>query len=154
MGQEATKQLHELDLQLESGSLKVQAVGVNALSFLEAKYSLHEFYEAISKGDDDTKEWLSSLTPERDAEISRGLDLVLNYCLTWGVAEDPPDEDLDVLAAMGIDVSNPKIARLYWLRIIRLDGNEAVMVQNSVRALTQGRFVEMVDNAKAESEGK
>jgi len=112
----------------------VQAVGVNALAFIDERYGLGEFYRATADGG--VAAYMASLDEERREEISQGLDVALNYCLTWGVANEPGEDDVRLLKEMGVDVSNEKITRLYWLRLLRLEDTEAGAVMWAVRRLT------------------
>jgi len=114
----------------------VRSVGANALAFIDERHGLGEFYRATAAADSDVTAYMASLSVERREEIAKGLDVALNYCLMWGVADGPDEGELAELRELGVDVENERIARLYWLRLLRLEDLEAGAVMFAVRRLT------------------
>jgi len=120
----------------------VQAVSSNALAFLDHKYKLSQYWGAVqaAQGTDGLSAWMDGLEPDRQAEIEEGLSAVYNYCLTWGVADEPAQEDRELLSVMlDREFDNPRLERLYWLRLVRLQDDDAGLVVHTVRFLTQQR---------------
>jgi hypothetical protein len=114
----------------------VKAVGANALAFLDAKYGLGDFYAVAHLEPAEIQVWMAGQAPERREEINEGLDAALNYCLMWGVEDNPDEGDMELLEAMGFGSDNERIARLHWLRLVRLEDAEAGAVLFAVRRLT------------------
>lgn len=133
---EARSAGRRLTLQLSRGPLTVRPVGANALAFLDSKHELGAFYQRAHHAPGVIQAWMQGLSEERQAQINDGLDAMLNYCLMWGVVDEPGEEDVELLEAMGFSSHNERVQKLYWLRLVRLEDSEAGAVMFAVRRLT------------------
>jgi len=64
---------------------------------------------------------------------------LFTYLAGWGVKDDPPEEELDTLAELGLPADKAHLARANWLRYLVLeDDDEASELIAAVMTLTMG----------------
>lgn len=69
-------------------------------------------------------EALLELKGKAQAKAIEATEKLYNYVAGWGVTDDPPDEALAELEAIGLDVSNERRARADWLRFLEIEDDE------------------------------
>ena len=77
-----------------------------------------------------------------------------NYVAGWGVTDDPPDEALAELEAIGLDVGNERRARADWLRFLEIvDDEEMGELIGAVMILSQRETEESKEESTESGEG-
>jgi len=80
---------------------------------------------------------LKELTGKRMSRALGATEVLFNYCAAWGVTDDPPEEAMDDLDALGLPAGSPKQARANWLRYLELsDDDEMAELIGLVMALS------------------
>jgi hypothetical protein len=80
-----------------------------------------------------------SLSGEEQAALVADFEPLFNYCLGWGVTDDPPPEAADELKMLGLNISNRREARIKWLRILELDQEDMGTAMGRVLALSMAK---------------
>ena len=92
---------------------------------------------------------ITRLTGRAQMQALRATEQLFSYCAGWGVKDDPPDDALGNLEALGCNVDHPRLARADWLRFFEIeDDDEAGDLIAAVMTLTQ----EMAMEPEAEPE--
>jgi hypothetical protein len=81
---------------------------------------------------DKSVEYLRSLTGEAAKRANKASAQLFNYCVGWGVKNDPTSEELEELVAFGFPTSTPRLARVNWLRFMLLDDDEAGLLNGAI----------------------
>ena len=82
---------------------------------------------------DEIKQTLSSAE-----QLKLGADSMrlYNYVTAYGVSNEPPVEAIQQLQLMGFEVDETPIARMHWLQMFVLSGNDANILLSKVIELT------------------
>ncbi|NIV36415.1 MAG: hypothetical protein GWN58_45345, partial [Anaerolineae bacterium] len=82
--------------------------------------------------------WIEKMGEKQQARLAEGEYQLFNYCAGWGVKDNPPEEAMDELAALGFaERGMPHLTRANWLRFLFLDGDdEAGTLVGAVMSLT------------------
>jgi len=86
------------------------------------KYALWQFVKQLGGVDfinDPTT--LSRLPDEARQTAMDTIDRMWTYCIGWGVIDDPPEDALAELEAMGLISPSPRLTRANWVRWLLLD---------------------------------
>jgi len=68
--------------------------------------------------------------------VNEAVVRLFNYCIGWVVTDDPPAEELRELEALGFATGSPRVARVNWLRYLKLSGEqEAAELVGHIMAL-------------------
>lgn len=63
---------------------------------------------------------IRDLTGRRMSQAVQSVEVLFNYCAGWGVVDDPPEEAMEDLAALGLPTGSARQARANWLRYLEL----------------------------------
>ena len=75
----------------------------------------------------DNPDELLQVDEGRALELADATMQLFDYCAGWGVLDDPPADELDELAEIGL--ANPDklhLARISWLRFVALEDDEEI----------------------------
>lgn len=63
----------------------------------------------------------ATMTDQDIVALLKDFEPLANYCIGWGVTDDPPEEALADLETLGIKPRSKREARIRWLRLIELE---------------------------------
>jgi hypothetical protein len=141
--------------------LELQPPNADAIRTMIAGTELSVVVDAVDKaGQSEAAEAIKSLEGSLSTDqmlgVSNATDRLFNYCVGWGVRTNPPQADLRELEALGFDASTERVARVNWLRYVKLeDVDEASALMGRIMALAfeaEGRRREEKERAKALAE--
>lgn len=102
---------------LKSGTvLHLQPVRPAAVRHLLLQFGNVDMFE--------NPEALLELKGKAQGKAIAATEKLYNYVAGWGVTDDPPDEALGELEAIGLDVGNERRARADWLRFLLIEDDE------------------------------
>jgi len=80
-----------------------------------------------------TVEYLRGLKGNAAARADEASIQLFNYCVGWGVKDDPAQEESEELMALGFRADTPRLARVSWLRFLLLkDDEEAGRLEGAI----------------------
>lgn len=118
--------------------LKLKRVRAEAIRNLIADRDLAAIlkHQEMLGQPDATARLENALTADELLQINSGITRLFNYCIGFGVTNNPPENERAELEAMGFDMHLSKIARVNWLRYTQLDDTEeAGQLIGSIMAL-------------------
>lgn len=90
---------------------------------------------------------LSDVTEQETIAMLREFEPLANYCIGWGVTDDPPKEAMVELDILGVKPRGKREARIKWLRLLVLDQEDMGRLVGRILALS------MSGEGEAEPEG-
>lgn len=117
--------------------LHLQPVGVGAIqTLLTTNQAMLKLFVESGQDVDTASMNFDQLPEQEQVTLVSDFEPLFNYCIGWGVQDDPPVEALNDLKALGVNVSTPRLARIKWLRILELDQDELGKVMGRVLAIS------------------
>ena len=119
--------------------LELQPVSQEALRnlFSDAAFSPIFDNPAVLEQEDAAQVLVEGKSASELMRVSGAATRLFNYCIGWGVRNDPPDDSLHELDALGFGTDTPRVARVNWLRYIELtDEDEAGDLVGAVLTVT------------------
>ena len=71
-----------------------------------------------------TVEYLRGLKGNAAARADEASIQLFNYCVGWGIKDNPAQEEIEELETLGFRARTPRIARVNWLRFMLLEDDE------------------------------
>lgn len=86
---------------------------------------------------DQIQDQLQQASAAKQVELAKAAMSLFNYVMAYGIEENPPEEAVEELQALGVAPSNPKALRATWLNYLVLeDSEEAGLLAGVIMALT------------------
>ncbi len=119
--------------------LHLKPVSTGAIqSLLGSNKAMLSLFVRTGEADDKTRAF-DSLSDEEQVALLADLEPLFNYCIGWGVTDDPPPEAASELKMLGLTVNHRREARIRWLRILELDQEDMGRVMGRVLALSMAK---------------
>lgn len=67
---------------------------------------------------------LRNLEGQEKDRATQAANQLFNYCVGWGVTDDPPEEAVEELAETGFRVDTARLARINWIHYLLLEDEE------------------------------
>ena len=116
-------------LSLKNGTvLHLQGVKLGLLRNLVLQFGGWQAFE--------NPDGLRKLTGKRMGQALQSTEVLFNYCAAWGVKDDPPEEAMEELEALGLPTGSARQARANWLRLELSDDDEMGELIGLVMALS------------------
>lgn len=114
--------------------LHLKQVNVSAVQSLLGSSSV--MLDLFTRTSGDESDVFERMSPAEQAQALADFEPLMNYCIGWGVTDDPPEESLAELKLLGVDPENRREARVKWLRILVLDQEDAGELMGRVLAFS------------------
>ena len=107
----------ELDL------VPVSEVGLRNLMF--GSGALRKAFTGAGNTSEIMQQVSAKLTQDEAIRLGQDGVRLYNYICSYGGTNDPPDEALEELAAIGYELDNPRVARMRWLQLLVLTDEDS-----------------------------